>query len=245
MDLAVRGYSLCGVVWYMTLGVKILYKLKQTAGNNRRFWDKRVFDSSIVWLYCDLYWLPFFFLSVYPVVWLTVGAPLWILQPASSTSRGSRLSYRHDYNSYQLSYLGLIMVMNWPVFMFSLSIFRCANVILSSKVFGVLVALVVWWLAGPRRRRCCYCMRCVVTVPSILCLVFISRYDGFQFLENCATVWGRNSSVGRVMGSLSCFMQRGGFDLSLRRIFSGRADFSLGVNTCSDSIPPKLFRMRV
>ena len=27
--------------------------------------------------------------------------------------------------------------------------------------------------------------------------------------------------------------------------FSGRGDFSLGVNMGSDSIPPKLFRMRV
>ena len=33
----------------------------------------------------------YFFFYVYPVVWLTVGAPLQILQPASSTPRGSRL----------------------------------------------------------------------------------------------------------------------------------------------------------
>ena len=29
---------------------------------------------------------------IYPIVWLTVGAPLYILQPASSTPRGSQLS---------------------------------------------------------------------------------------------------------------------------------------------------------
>ena len=29
---------------------------------------------------------------IYPVVWLTVGAPLWILQPAFSTPRSSQLS---------------------------------------------------------------------------------------------------------------------------------------------------------
>ena len=34
---------------------------------------------------------------IYPVVWLTVGAPLEILQPASSTPRGSRqILCRHD-----------------------------------------------------------------------------------------------------------------------------------------------------
>ena len=31
-------------------------------------------------------------LFIYPVVWLTVGTPLLILQPASSTPRGSQLS---------------------------------------------------------------------------------------------------------------------------------------------------------
>ena len=55
-------------------------------------------------------------------------------------------------------------------------------------------------------------------------------------------VRGWNSSVGSVLGSLSCLMQRRGFDPPLRRIFR-RVDFFLGVNIGSDSIPPKLFRM--
>ena len=63
--------------------------------------------------------------------------------------------------------------------------------------------------------------------------------------ENCKYP-GRNSSVGKVLGSLSCVMQRRGFDPPLRGIFSGRGDFSLGGKTGSDSIPTKkLFRMRV
>ena len=48
-----------------------------------------------------------------------------------------------------------------------------------------------------------------------------------------------------VLGSLSCLMQRRGFDTPLERNFSGRGDFSLGVNMGSDSITPELFRMRV
>ena len=46
---------------------------------------------------------------------------------------------------------------------------------------------------------------------------------------------GRNSSVGSVLGSLSCMMQRRGFDPPLRRFF-GRGDFSLGVNHLSWNI---------
>ena len=45
--------------------------------------------------------------------------------------------------------------------------------------------------------------------------------------------------------SLSCEMQCHGFNPILRRIFSGRGDFSLGVNMGSDSIPQNLFWMRV
>ena len=52
-------------------------------------------------------------------------------------------------------------------------------------------------------------------------------------------ITGWNSSVGCVLGLLSCLMQRHGFDPPLRRIFSGRRDFSLGVNMGSHSIPPK------
>ena len=59
------------------------------------------------------------------------------------------------------------------------------------------------------------------------------------------TPLGRNSSVGGVLGSLSCLKRRRGFHHPLRRIFLGRGDFSLGVNMGSGSIRPKLFRMRV
>ena len=40
------------------------------------------------------------------------------------------------------------------------------------------------------------------------------------------------------LGSLSCVMQRRGFDPPLGK-FSGRGDFSLGVNMDSNSIPPE------
>ena len=45
---------------------------------------------------------------------------------------------------------------------------------------------------------------------------------------------GQNSSVGSVLGSLSCLMLRRGFDPPLGL---GSGDFSLGVNMSSDSIP--------
>ena len=48
-----------------------------------------------------------------------------------------------------------------------------------------------------------------------------------------------------VLSSLSCVMQHRGFNPPLRRNFSGRGDFSLGVDVGSDSIAPKLFWMRV
>ena len=50
---------------------------------------------------------------------------------------------------------------------------------------------------------------------------------------------GRNSSVGSVLGSLSCLMQRCGFYPPLRRIFPVEGIFPLGVIMGSDSIPPK------
>ena len=52
---------------------------------------------------------------------------------------------------------------------------------------------------------------------------------------------GRNSSVGSAWAR--CPRCRG-FDPPLGT-FSGRGDFSLGVNMGSNSIPPKLLRMRV
>ena len=58
------------------------------------------------------------------------------------------------------------------------------------------------------------------------------------------TTGGRNSSVGSVLGSLSSLMQRRGFHPPLR-FFSGTGEFAFGVKMGSDSIPPKLFRMRV
>ena len=70
-------------------------------------------------------------------------------------------------------------------------------------------------------------------------------------VANHTGIGGRNSSVGSVLGSLSCVMQRREFDpaLSFRwRVFF----FSLRVNMSSDSIPPpppppprKNSRMRV
>ena len=52
-----------------------------------------------------------------------------------------------------------------------------------------------------------------------------------------SAVWGRNSSVGSVLGSLSGLMQRRGFDPSRGRIFP--------VEGIPPPPPPKLFRMRV
>ena len=49
------------------------------------------------------------------------------------------------------------------------------------------------------------------------------------------SVWGRNSSVGSAWARCP---QRRGFDPPLGT-FSGRGDFSLGVNMDSNSIPPK------
>ena len=80
---------------------------------------------------------------------------------------------------------------------------------------------------------------------------------GVGFDPTSATVWsnflttnpggwgggGRNSSVGSVLGSLPCLMQRRGFDTPWENV-SGRGDFSLGVDMGSDSNPPKLFRIR-
>ena len=57
---------------------------------------------------------------------------------------------------------------------------------------------------------------------------------------------GGGQLVGSVLGSLFCLMQRRGFDPPLGRFFFlRRRDFSLGVNTGPDSIPPTLFWMRV
>ena len=56
---------------------------------------------------------------------------------------------------------------------------------------------------------------------------------------------GAGIARGSVLGSLSCLVRRRGFDILLGRIFSGRGDFSLGVDMGSDSIPSKLFQMEV
>ena len=61
----------------------------------------------------------------------------------------------------------------------------------------------------------------------------------------CTLRGGPELLVGSESGSLSCLMQRRGFDPPPGRFFSSRGDFSLGVNIGSDSIPQKLFRMRV
>ena len=60
--------------------------------------------------------------------------------------------------------------------------------------------------------------------------------------SNQPTTRGQNSSVGSVLGSLSCLMS-----VLWIQPFSELLveDFSLGVNMGSDSIPPKLFQVRV
>ena len=59
-------------------------------------------------------------------------------------------------------------------------------------------------------------------------------------------MWGQNSSlVELLLGLLSSLVQCSGFDLPLGRIFSFKGGFSLGVNMGSDSIPPKLFWMKI
>ena len=54
--------------------------------------------------------------------------------------------------------------------------------------------------------------------------------------HTCVRGW--SSSVGSVLGLLSCLMQCHGLDPPLRRIFSSRGNFSIEVNMGSDSIPP-------
>ena len=57
--------------------------------------------------------------------------------------------------------------------------------------------------------------------------------------------WGTEYLVGSVLCSLSSLMQCRWFDPPLGRIFPVERIFSLGVNMGSDSIPLKLFLMRV
>ena len=59
--------------------------------------------------------------------------------------------------------------------------------------------------------------------------------------SHTSSLGGRNSAVGSAWARCP---QRRGFDPPLGT-FSGRGDFSLGVNMGSNSIPQKLFRMRV
>ena len=56
--------------------------------------------------------------------------------------------------------------------------------------------------------------------------------------------WGRSSSADSVLGSLSCWMQRRGFDPPLGRIFPVEI-FPLEFTWVLTPFPPKLFRMRV
>ena len=55
------------------------------------------------------------------------------------------------------------------------------------------------------------------------------------WLYTIKIIWGRNSSVGSAWARCP---QRRGFDPPMGT-FSGRGDFSLGVNMGSNSIPPK------
>ena len=56
---------------------------------------------------------------------------------------------------------------------------------------------------------------------------------------------GWNSSIGSMLGWLSCLMQHCGFDPPLRRIFLVEEIFPLGLTWVLTPFPPKLFRMRV
>ena len=68
-----------------------------------------------------------------------------------------------------------------------------------------------------------------------------------------ASGWGRNSSVGSVLGLLSCLMQRRGFDPPLGRlfffpveeIFPSEFTWVLTPPPPPSLPPPQLFRMRV
>ena len=65
-------------------------------------------------------------------------------------------------------------------------------------------------------------------------------------LAYLSPVQGPEQLIGSVLGSLSCLMQRPRFNPPLRRTFPVELrGFSLGVNMGSNSIPTKLFRMRV
>ena len=66
------------------------------------------------------------------------------------------------------------------------------------------------------------------------CLSFLDN-PLFAFHQNSTCFGGRNSSVGSAWAR---YPQRRGFDPPLGT-FSGRGDFSLGVNMGSNSIPPK------
>ena len=68
------------------------------------------------------------------------------------------------------------------------------------------------------------------------CLPLVSVLKGCTTLSFKSKMGDRNSSVGSVWARCQ---QRRGFDPPLGT-FSGRGDFSLGVNMGSNSIPPKI-----
>ena len=96
-------------------------------------------------------------------------------------------------------------------------------------------------------------------VPALTCVLCLDHLDGLvvscrrpvrevQDSNPALPSWimpvtgARSNSVGSVLGSLSCLMLRHGFDPPLSLRLRG---FSLGVNMGPESIPQKLFRVRV
>ena len=78
-------------------------------------------------------------------------------------------------------------------------------------------------------------MKTISCVKNSVLGLFFFNHSLKVYLHWNLYFWGRNSSVGRVW---ACCPQRSGFDPPLET-FSGRGDFSLGVNMGSNSIPPK------
>ena len=73
--------------------------------------------------------------------------------------------------------------------------------------------------------------------------MFTVPVSRFQKVSVAVCDWGPEQIIGRVLGSLDAVSW---VRSSSQENFSGRGDFSLGVNMVSDSISPqKLFWMRV
>ena len=86
----------------------------------------------------------------------------------------------------------------------------------------------------------CSLIRLRHSISLFLCALTRIRSVSFLFLmgRKLVEALGPGYLVGSVFDSLSCLTQRRGFDPLLRRFFSGKGFFSLGVNTGADSPPP-------